>query len=591
MGFTPAAWTAWDTYNILGKAILTLFLFICHFLIVTILITVLTNSFMAIVSNANEEHQFVFAVNTISMVKNDALFSYVAPTNLLAWVLTPTRYLMPFRQFVKLNRYVIKVTHFPLLFGIFAYEKFFLASTVYEPTDLIENRSHDRIRLASYVDPATVKGLFSPSVRIRQEPADGIQKDRALEEVFRMPPRETFQSTMKSQERRHAANVVDNWIEQHDGIASPPSEQDHSIVERLERSGRSSRRVTTRRLEREISGVRSIASDPADLMSTGTGRHYGFQPRRPGIDHLSTAQTAEDGDDELLTNEDEDNGTLEPGNIDSSIDEREDYFHTPKAGAKTPVVSTLADSQKHLPAHKSPAARVKAAYHPAHARNLSSNTILYNPTSAPDHFAKQLSSSTSPPKSRSDKKSATGPNTPQRRAIYGTSKPRPIFPTRQALQFQSTPTVRQLRRRRSTLDLESNVGLDANVNMGGVPSSFATQMAMATGLVRNNRGNGDDDNERMMGRLMLARMKTLEEGFAEIVREIRESRESRGGSTATTVIDTTERRRDKKGKGVARSRPGTSSGIGGPQTGKSEDDNHGESSQGTGDFVEKGSSL
>lgn len=57
MGFTPAAWEAWDTYNILGKSLLVLFLFICHFLVVTILITVLTNSFMAIVSNANEVSQ------------------------------------------------------------------------------------------------------------------------------------------------------------------------------------------------------------------------------------------------------------------------------------------------------------------------------------------------------------------------------------------------------------------------------------------------------------------------------------------------------------------------------------------------------
>ncbi len=49
MGFTPAAWAVWDDYNFLGKAIMTIFLIICHFLIVTILITVLTNSFMAIV--------------------------------------------------------------------------------------------------------------------------------------------------------------------------------------------------------------------------------------------------------------------------------------------------------------------------------------------------------------------------------------------------------------------------------------------------------------------------------------------------------------------------------------------------------------
>ena len=83
MGFTPAAWTLWDESNFLGRAVLTLFLILCHFVVVTILITVLTNSFMAIVQNANEEHQFVFAVNTFSMVKSDALFSYVAPTNIL----------------------------------------------------------------------------------------------------------------------------------------------------------------------------------------------------------------------------------------------------------------------------------------------------------------------------------------------------------------------------------------------------------------------------------------------------------------------------------------------------------------------------
>lgn len=46
MGFTPAAWEIWDGYNVLGKVVLTIFLIITHFLIVTILITVLTNSFM-----------------------------------------------------------------------------------------------------------------------------------------------------------------------------------------------------------------------------------------------------------------------------------------------------------------------------------------------------------------------------------------------------------------------------------------------------------------------------------------------------------------------------------------------------------------
>lgn len=71
----------------------------------------------------------------------------------------------------------------------------------------------------------------------------------------------------------------------------------------------------------------------------------------------------------------------------------------------------------------------------------------------------------------------------------------------------------------------SDFGLDNNPNamLGAVPSSFATQMAMATGALKGlgPRAGREEDTEGMMGRLMLARMKTLEEGFAEVVKEFR----------------------------------------------------------------------
>lgn len=88
------------------------------------------------------------------------------------------------------------------------------------------------------------------------------------------------------------------------------------------------------------------------------------------------------------------------------------------------------------------------------------------------------------------------------------------------------PPKGQNRRRRSSLDMGmSELGLDTNPNamLGAVPSSFATQMAMATGALKGlgARAGREEDTEGMMGRLMLARMKTLEEGFAEVVREVR----------------------------------------------------------------------
>lgn len=566
MGFTPAAWEAWETYNLLGKAILVLFLFICHFLVVTILITVLTNSFMAIVSNANEEHQFVFAVNTISMVKNDALFSYVAPTNIFAWILTPLRFCLPFRVFIKTNRTVIKVTHFPLLFGIYAYERIFLARSVFEPTDLVENAGRGRRRLVSF---AQGTGLFSPNLRMRQESIAGFQKDNALDEVFRLPPRgDTLRTTRRSVERRQTQNVVNNWMDHQSGIASTPQEQDRDVVDRLEMRRQRNATLRRRAISREISGTRSVASDPAEFMSTSKfhGQLDGSENDLPNLNNeYAIGQTDADGDDELVTNDDDEGQTLDKrsrtnlsrSQVLSDSDKEnesdgEDYFRTPTAvrlGEAQPSSVASSSRKNRFPSNTLAPPKMSPPRRRAHDRNISTNTILFNPVSTKDNH----SSSASPPKSRplTAKKGSnvnTGTHTPAgsgantghrtpKHSIYTTalSKPRPIMPSR--TYFQSVPNFNmdanierplkgQTRRRRSSLDMGiSDLGLDNNPNalLGAVPSSFATQMAMATGALKGlgTRAGREEDTEGMMGRLMLARMKTLEEGFAEVVREVR----------------------------------------------------------------------
>ncbi|KXX79166.1 Calcium channel YVC1 [Madurella mycetomatis] len=57
MGFTPAAWEVWPSYNWMGKALMGLFLTICHFAVITMLITVLGNSFTSIASSAKQEYR------------------------------------------------------------------------------------------------------------------------------------------------------------------------------------------------------------------------------------------------------------------------------------------------------------------------------------------------------------------------------------------------------------------------------------------------------------------------------------------------------------------------------------------------------
>ncbi|KAK3353021.1 hypothetical protein B0T25DRAFT_478976 [Lasiosphaeria hispida] len=534
MGFTPAAWEVWAGYSWMGKALMGLFLIICHFVVVTILITVLTNSFMSIASNANQEHQFLFAINTISMVKNDALFSYVAPANIFAWVCMPLRYCMSLKQFVWLNRLVIKITHFPLLFCIYVYEKYHLAPSMYELTDLVENPGRGRHRSMSFGDPTSRTALFSPSLRVREESVVGYQKDRALEEVFRRVPDIATLKTQRRNERRKTQNAIRSWMDQHDGGFHSPqnySTIDSRIGNEWQKRLSMSRDWPPKRHPRQFSDMRSAASDPADLISD-----VPYQFRRDfyndgvarrdyatGVKADNTDGDA-DGDDELVTNDEdeEDNVTNNMGDERGDQAIEEDYF-------TTPIATRFNSSELQMtPASPRPSVPRRGTLH---SRTLSTNTILY----APPDGRRQHSSSpasvgpSSQPRSRPVSHTATPIRSPRRSLYMSSSRPRSMLaprdlartvPNRMPLALD-IPAGKAPARRRSSVDMDASSELNAAMaadEIRGVPSSFTTQMALATAMV--GKSHQDDDSSRM-GRLMLAKMKTLEESLGDVVREMR----------------------------------------------------------------------
>ncbi|KAI8635227.1 hypothetical protein F5Y19DRAFT_4761 [Xylariaceae sp. FL1651] len=598
MGFTPAAWDVWPEYTFMGRILLIFFLIICHFLVVTILITVLTNSFMAIASNAKEEHQFLFAINTISMVKNDALFSYIAPANILAWVLIPLRYVMPIRQFILLNRTVIKLTHWPLLFCIFVYEKYFLASSIYEPTDLVEGFGRSKSRAISLADPSSRSiGLFSPNIRTREESIAGFQKDKALDEVFRRQPDANTIRTQRRQERRKTQTAIRNWMDQSDEIGERLSHWP-TIDSRPSHSLR--RMSMTRDLPRRfriLSDVRSAASDPADLISNS-----GFPPiRAGGLDGQTTEQqskdlTDADGDDELVTNdEDEDDEMAGESRQEnqSHADGDEDYFTTPMASRRDTLDPSSIDSAKHRPvATISPRPGGVTRRQGLHSRTLSTNTILYNPQEASSHgpsppvISEELRDPRPRPRTSRlipaiEQSTPSGTRSPRRTTQHiaqNPARPRPI-PMKSAPNRATLLTVdpgRQQQKLSSSVNSDI-MGLlaDANNEFGAVPASFATQMAMATGQFRKPQPTGSTEHENAdrMGRLVLARMKTLQESFADVVREVQLMRSAvptaqnsadddswRGsgvGSPAATTNLLGQKRFARRTRGERRSRPGS----------------------------------
>ncbi|KAK2606087.1 hypothetical protein QQS21_003482 [Conoideocrella luteorostrata] len=592
MGFTPAAWDVWPSYNWLARILMMIFLIICHFLVVTILITVLTNSFMAIASNATEEHQFVFAINTISMVKNDALFSYIAPSNIFAWLLMPFRYCMPLKHFVWLNRTIIKVTHFPVLFMIYLYERFWLAPSMFEPTDLIENPGRSRSRAISFGDAAQRTAMFSPNVRVREESVAGFHKDRALEEVFRRVPDATTIRTQRRSERHKTQTAIRNWMDQHDEDGQPstnwPTVNSRAVPDWQRRLSVGRDKPSSH--PRQVSDVRSIASDPAEFMSNpGVSFSTSNSKRRASrvgrIVPEYKDHTDADGDDELVTNDEDEDEVTNVGRSQQferhGVEAEEDYFTTPIGGTQSARLVTTHGS----PANAAPAPmpRQNQPRRGIHSRTLSTNTILFNPEDSQPGPATASSPKTKlipPPRRPTTSGRNTGTASPShggrrtspRRSPYlSTSKPRPILASRgmtesggvtQSAMLSIAPRDRLREARRlSSVDLSimsDHLGIDDNnIAMAG---SFQTQMAMA--LMKDNRmrGSGGEsaaDRDRM-GRLVLARMKTLEESFADVIKEMRDLKNS---STAP------HSGRNSSGEEL-RSRYGGSSGYDGPKKGR-----------------------
>ncbi|KAL3454360.1 hypothetical protein BJX65DRAFT_260390 [Aspergillus insuetus] len=541
MGFTPAAWTLWDEYNFLGRAILTMFLFICHFVVVTILITVLTNSFMRIVQNANQEHQFLFAVNTISMVKSDALFSYVAPTNIFAWLITPLRYLIPFRQYVRINRTIIKITHMPILFTICAYEKTILSPQMIDSTDLIdsplrsefggETRARHRLRALSSRAPRFVR---EPSVAT-------FQKDRALEEVFRQPFRRNKHRSPVREIQRKSNHLVNNWMQDMgSGPVNPPDEQDSDEVDRLERMPKGrflSRRGRARSLR---NFTNSIASNPEEhiphaISSPATPRDVReFMPARA---RRLSRHTDIEGDNELTS---DDNGNWNRRQSNTKDSDAQSKTSNGGMGKATPkFYSSRPSTAKRKSRKNSPARFVRH-----HSRNPSGATILYNPViSSHDDESGSASDAGQPvPRIVPSQQFSTASahrNTLERR--HSMDAGRVLLNTNTFRSNQmSVPNVGNFitpghgswHHDASVLEgLGSDLGdgkAIANGFMGGAPSSFTTQMAYATGGIR--RRGEPHGNQDMLSKLVLARMNNIEEGFREVIKEVKDLRSSRSHS-------------------------------------------------------------
>jgi hypothetical protein len=111
-------------HEVLGPALMVIYAFLGNTLFLTVLVSILSNTFSKIAADATAEIQFRRAVLTFEGVKSDSLFAYRPPFNLLAFiVLLPLKFILSPRWFHKINITAVRVLNAPLLLALAYHER------------------------------------------------------------------------------------------------------------------------------------------------------------------------------------------------------------------------------------------------------------------------------------------------------------------------------------------------------------------------------------------------------------------------------------------------------------------------------------
>lgn len=173
-------------HSVLGPILMTCFAALSNTLLLTILISILSNTAARIDANATQEYLFQYTISTIEGVKSDALFSYQPPFNLVALlILKPATYLLSPRQLHSANVFLIKLTSFPILVVIALYERWLVAPEIAKYSLY---RGHIRnIPVVDYLFGSRAADLYSVIFQAEDSRDFGIFDEAGNEESLLSP--------------------------------------------------------------------------------------------------------------------------------------------------------------------------------------------------------------------------------------------------------------------------------------------------------------------------------------------------------------------------------------------------------------------
>ncbi|KAI0426653.1 nonselective cation channel [Xylaria sp. FL1042] len=159
-----------DFHWLLGPILMITFAFLGNTLFLTILVSMLTNTFANVVANATAEIHFRKAVLTLEGVKSDAIFAYQPPFNILAlFILVPMKFLVSPRWFHKIHVATVRTINLPVLLFIAILERRLLWSKYAGEAKQQKKRRHrgkgrfwEKWRITTHSDIQTVFDIPPP---------------------------------------------------------------------------------------------------------------------------------------------------------------------------------------------------------------------------------------------------------------------------------------------------------------------------------------------------------------------------------------------------------------------------------------------
>uniref|UniRef100_A0A060SZF3 ARAD1C07194p n=1 Tax=Blastobotrys adeninivorans TaxID=409370 RepID=A0A060SZF3_BLAAD len=112
-----------DISPIFGPPLMLVFVTLTNILLITVLVSILSQRFSVIMLNAREEYALFFASTVLeSMTTADRLTYFYPPLNLLGVILRPLRLFMNHDQYRQLRISVLKLSHWPIAVAIYLFE-------------------------------------------------------------------------------------------------------------------------------------------------------------------------------------------------------------------------------------------------------------------------------------------------------------------------------------------------------------------------------------------------------------------------------------------------------------------------------------